>query len=226
MIKKVAVFTKTKRTFATTKARSEEVNRQLTDLSRAMDKCRAMGAEHAACEQKIALLRADRRAMLADSVMSKGDPTALARSDRDLKTAEARLKDLASLAEDAKLAIAELEARYTAAQEPLIAMGKEIPRLQALLLEQAAQTLLPEYGEKVCQAYDVYIEILSIVLARNIHAHAAGIAVMPEDPLRLTFPGVPIGAWNLENSIAGATSEQFNQATDRAEKKLAALGIT
>lgn len=207
------------------KRRSEEINRGLTGLSRAMDRCRAVIAEHASVEQKIAALRTERRTMLADSAIGNGDPTALAKSDRDLKNAEARLKELATQAEDARAAIAELEARYAVAQSPLIAMGKEIPRLEATLLEQAIQGLLDAYGEKLTIAYDAYAEIIVLVQMRNAHARAAGMPpVLPETPSTLDFPGLPFGKWQLRNTMV-ANPQEMEKARDRLATKLADMGI-
>lgn len=214
----------TKKTLAAAKAQSQEISRGLADLSKAMEKCRAYSAEHALAEQRTAALRIERRTLLADSAIGEGDGTALAKNDRDLKAAEA--KELTSIAEDGRVAVAELEVRYAAAVAPLKAIGVEISHHNCVLLEQAAMILLATYGEKICEAYDLYLEILAIVRARNVHAVAAGQAPIPDMPSGIEFPAVPLGDWRMRNTIHGGKPEQLEQALERAEKKIAELGIS
>lgn len=210
---------------AAAKARSEEIGRGLTKITDAMAKCRAMVTEHAAQEQKVATLRADRRAMLVESVLAKGDAAALARNDRDIKAAEAKLQELAAQAEDGKVALAELEARHAQAQGPLIALSKEIPRLQAQIFEQAASGVLALYEQRLIAAFDLYLELIALVQKRNTYARLAGLQpALPEEPGLLEYPPLPFARWTAGGTM-GARDADMAEARKRLAVKLADMGV-
>jgi hypothetical protein len=203
-----------------------EANAALAPLDKAIAKARTLVAEKADTIKRIAELRGQRRAFLADELLGKPDTAKISTVDRELEVVEVKFKKIAPIADDAESALIELERRRAQAASPIIKLSENLPGLRANVLAEVARMLLDEYGEALDTAFSRYLEVVALVPDINRHGRAAGLApVLPEGPGTLDYPGIALGdKWRASHTM-GANQKEMGEARERLAKKLAELGV-